>query len=147
MTRILVLLTLLSSATIIASAQSPSPAATVSEPKMLADRAMKFLGSNDIKGMFAYVHSIMPMEKSEMDKIRDTTLSQRKTFNSSIGEYVGYAIISECRKFDQVSRVIYIEKRSKNFIRWEFVFYKPKEKWQLSAFYWDNKNAEIFASC
>ncbi len=147
MTRTLVLLALLSSPGVFASAQSSLPAATVSEPKVLADKAMKYLASNDIKGMFAFVHSIMPMTKDEMDKILDTTLSQRKTFNSTIGEYVGYAFISECRKFDQVSRVIFIEKRTKNFIRWEFVFYKPKEKWQLSAFYWDNKNAEIFASC
>lgn len=147
MNRLLALLVLFVSPAVFASAQSVPPAATVSEPKMLADRAMKFLASNDIKGMFAYIHSFMPMTKDEIDKILDTTISQRKTFNSTIGEYVGYAFISECRKFDQISRVVFIEKRAKNFIRWEFVFYKPKEKWQLSAFYWDNKYAEIFAPC
>ena len=46
-----------------------------------------------------------------------------------------------------VSRVIFVEKRARNVIRWEFILYKPREKWQVSAFYWDTKNAEIFASC
>lgn len=145
--RILVLLTLLSSPAVFASSQTPLPAATVSEPKMLADKAMKYLASNDLKGMFRYIQDIMPMEQAELDKIRDTSITQRKTLPATLGEYMGYAFISECRKFDQVSRVIFIEKRARNFIRWEFVFYKPREKWQLSAFYWDTKNTEIFASC
>lgn len=147
MMRMLFLLALLVASTGLASAQSPPPAATASEPKMLADRAMKYLAANDLKGMFKYIRGIMPIDQADLDKTLETSISQRKTFPSKLGEYIGYAFISECRRFDQLSRVVFIEKRAKNFIRWEFVFYKPREKWQLSAFYWDTKTAEVFANC
>lgn len=146
MTRVLVLLILLSSPVVLAS-QSAPPTSSGTEPRALAERVMRYLPSDDIKGLFAFAHTLMPADKSEMDKFRDTTISQRKALDATIGPYVGFAFIGECRKSEQVSRVTFIEKRTKNYLRWEFIFYKPKDKWQLSAFYWDNKNAEIFAAC
>ena len=147
MKRILVLLSLLVGPVVLASSQSVQPAAGANEPKVLADKAMRYLASNDLKGMFNYIQTIMPIEQAELDKIRETSITQRKMFPSTLGAYVGYAFISECRKIEQISRVIFIEKREKNFIRWEFVFYKPRDKWQISSFYWDTKHAEVFAPC
>jgi hypothetical protein len=140
-------LLLLLSPAIFASSQSALPVAAGSEPRAIADKAMKYLATNDLNGMFKYIQTVMPMDKAELDKIRDTSITQRKTLPKTLGEYLGYAFISECRKSEVVSRVLFLEKRARNFIRWEFVFYKPRDKWQISAFYWDTKTAEIFAPC
>jgi hypothetical protein len=131
----------------LASSQTALPAASAADPRALAEKAMKYLASNDLKGMFKYIETIMPIEKAELDKIRDTSITQRKVLPTTLGAYVGYAFINECRKSDFISRLIFVEKRAKNFIRWEFVFYKPRDKWQISAFYWDTKSAEVFAAC
>ena len=60
---------------------------------------------------------------------------------------MGYAFISECRKSETLARLIYVEKRAKNVMRWMFIFYKPRDRWQLSYFYWDEKLPEIFEPC
>ena len=89
MKRILVLLSLLVGPVVLASSQSVQPAAGANEPKVLADKAMRYLASNDLKGMFNYIQTIMPIEQAELDKIRETSITQRKMFPSTLGAYVG----------------------------------------------------------
>jgi hypothetical protein len=148
MNRWLLVLLSLASPLAIASTQKASPAAPAAgEPRQLTEPAMKLLAANDIEGMFAHIQAHMPLEAAELNKIRDTTVTQRKTLDATLGKYLGYAFIGECRKSDLLSRVTYVEKRAKNFVRWEFVLYKPRDRWQISAFYWDTKHAELFAPC
>jgi hypothetical protein len=144
---LLVLMVLLGPATH-ASSQSAAPGAAANpEPRQLGDNAMKFIARDDIAGLFKYLGAIMPMEKDELDKIRDNIVGQRKGVTAKIGASVGYALISECRKSDTLSRLIYAEKRAKSVMRWQFIFYKPRDKWTLIYFFWDDKHPEFFEPC
>ncbi len=119
------------------------------EPRQLAEEAMEYVARDDMKGLFAFIQKHMPMEKEELTKIRDNTIAQRKKLPAAVGPYVGYAFISECRKANIVSRVIFVEKRAKHLVRWQFMFYKPREKWQMNSFKWDADGATevLFEPC
>ena len=85
--RVFILLLTMCSA-VLASSQTALPA-TANEPRAVAEKAMKFLATNDLNGMFKYIQTVMPMDKAELDKIRDTSITQRKTLPATLGEYVG----------------------------------------------------------
>ena len=126
-----------------------SPAVVKGEPRQLAEEAMEYVAREDMKGLFEFIGRNMPMEREELIKIRDTTISQRRTLNSQIGQFIGYTFISECRKANTLARLIYVEKRAKHVVRWQFILYKPRDKWLFNNFKWDadGQTEGIFAPC
>jgi hypothetical protein len=139
------------SVVVLFSAQGSTQTQPVSpgEPRQMAEAAMEYVAREDMKGLFEYIRKNMPMEKAELDKLRDNTITQRKQLPKAIGPYVGYAFISECRRANILSRVTLVEKRAKHVVRWYFVFYKPRDKWQINSFKWDADGIteDIFAPC
>jgi hypothetical protein len=135
----------------IASAAPRETAATATagtaEPRAMAEQMLKFLPKDDLTGLFALMQKFMPLPKDEINKLRDTTIEQRKQIVAGYGSHLGNSFISECRRSEVLSRVIFIEKRVKMFVRWEFTFYKPRDKWQMSSFVWDTKNDHLFEAC
>lgn len=119
------------------------------EPRQIAEAAMEYVAREDMNGLFEFIRKNMPMDKDELDKLRDNTISQRKQLPKAIGAYVGYAFISECRRANTLSRVTLVEKRAKHVVRWYFVFYKPRDKWQINSFKWNAEGItdDIFAPC
>jgi hypothetical protein len=142
---------LLTSVVVLISAQGSTQIQAVApgEPRQIAEAAMAYVAREDMNGLFEFIGKNMPMEKAELDKIRDTTITQRKQLPKAIGAYVGYAFISECRKASTLSRVLMIEKRAKHGVSWQFIFYKPRDKWQIDSFKWDASEppAAMFAPC
>jgi hypothetical protein len=135
---------------VLASAQNaatPSSAAAVSEPRQIAEEAMKYVVADDMKGLFAYIQLHMPVEKKKLDDLRENFIGQRKALPEALGKIVGFAFVSECRRSDFLVRLVYAEKREKNALRWEFIFYKARNNWALSNFVWDDKATAFFESC
>lgn len=142
--KVWIALVLLSPALVLAS---NATAPLVVEPRSLGDQLMKFVAADDIPGLFAHMATMSPIEKAQMDDSRENVLKQRKPLVSSLGPVLGFGFVSECRRGDFLSRVVYAEKRSKSVMRWEFIFYRVRDKWQLIYFYWDDKVKELFESC
>jgi hypothetical protein len=126
---------------------SNATAPVVVEPRTLGDQLMKFVAADDMPGLFAHMSTMSTMDKAQLNDSRDNVLKQRKPLVSSLGTVVGFGFVSECRRGDFLSRLVYAEKRSKSVMRWQFIFYRVRDKWQLIYFYWDDKVKELFESC
>ena len=48
---------------------------------------------------------------------------------------------------DYLVRLVYVEKREKNVMRWQFVFYKARSAWSVSSFNFDDNLNALFAPC
>ena len=48
---------------------------------------------------------------------------------------------------DTLTRLMFAEKRTRGPMRWTFVFYRARDKWQIVYFYWDDKLTEFFQPC
>jgi hypothetical protein len=149
MTRLLLALAVLASvpSPVVPATATSSAAATGSEPRQIADNAMKFVAAEDLKGLFEFIGRHMPMERGEIAKIRDSIIDQRKKIGGVIGKPIGVAFISECRRSEILVRLLYAEKREKNVMRWEFIFYKPRKVWTMASFHWDNNLQGLFVPC
>ena len=120
---------------------------TSGEPRQISDDAMKFVAAEDMKGLFAFIATHMPMDREGLDKIRDSSIEQRKKLPPALGKFIGTGFIRECRPTDYLARLVYVEKREKNVIRWQFVFYKARTTWTISSFIWDEDVNALFAPC
>lgn len=144
MSRIVLVMLLLVSPSL---ASTPGAAPDGNSPRLLAEQAMKFVASEDMKGLFAFIGKHMPIPKDELKTIHEATVTQRKALTARGGAYLGYGFVEECRRSDFLVRVTYAEMRAKDFIRWQFIFYKPRGTWQISSFFWDSKTTEVFLPC
>lgn len=117
------------------------------EPRQIAEDAMKYVAAEDMKGLFALIARHMPMDRESLDKLRDGSNEQRKKIPAALGKSLGFAFISECRLSDVLARLAYVEKREKNVIRWQFVFYKARNVWTMSSFIWDDNLNALFEPC
>ena len=140
---------LLTMLAVLASVQGSTtpPRITPGEPRQIADDAMKLVATEDIKGLFAFIATHMPMEREALDKVRDSSIEQRKKLPSVLGKSLGTGFIRECRLTDYLVRLVYVEKREKNVIRWQFIFYKARTTWTISSFIWDDNVNSLFAPC
>jgi len=147
------LLTVLAAFGVLASASNSAVPATgttakaAPEPRQIADNAMKFVAAEDLKGLFEFIGRNMPMEPDELKKIRDNIVDQRKKIPGALGKPMGFTFVSECRRSEILVRLLYAEKREKNVMRWEFIFYRPRNVWTMVSFHWDSNVQGLFAPC
>lgn len=145
--KLLVALAVLASAPNSAVPATGTAAIATPEPRQIADNAMKFVAAQDMKGLFDFIGRNMPMEPGDLIKIRDNIIDQRKKIGDALGKPLGFAFISECRRSEMLVRLLYVEKREKNVMRWEFVFYKPHNVWTMTYFHWDADLQNLFVPC
>lgn len=143
MTKLLAMLAILASLQGSTTPVSPVP----SEPRQLADDAMKFVAAEDMKGLFAFVAAHMPTDRESLEKTLDSSLEQRKKVSAALGKSLGTVFVRECRFSNVLVRVMYLEKREKNALRWQFIFYKARTAWAMSSFNWDDNLNPVFAPC
>jgi hypothetical protein len=147
MTRILMALAVLASSTNSAAPATGAAATAGPEPRLIADKAMQYVAAEDLKGLFDYIGRNMPMERKELIAIRDGIIEQRKKVGVELGKPMGFAFIGECRRAEILVRLIYAEKHEKQVMRWEFVFYKPRNTWIMTYFHWDMDLQRLFEPC
>jgi hypothetical protein len=74
------------------------------------------------------------------DKKQDdisTLKSKLKDFMGLVGEYEGYEFLSEKSAGSNLKMITYIVRYEREAVRFIFLFYKPKDKWQLNNFSFD----------
>jgi hypothetical protein len=147
MIRVLMALAVMASSTNSVVPATGAAAASGPEPRAIADKAMQYVAAEDLKGMFDYIGRNMPMERSELISIRDGIIEQRKKLGSALGKPLGFVFIGECRRAEILVRLIYAEKHEKQVMRWEFIFYRPRNTWIMTFFHWDMELQKLFEPC
>ncbi len=108
---------------------------------------MKFVAADDMNGLFRHMATMTEMEKSQLEDFRENIAKQRKPLAPKLGPVLGFGFVSECRRGEFLTRLIYAEKRGKSVMRWQFIFYRARDRWQIIYFFWDDKLPDLFESC
>ena len=93
------------------------------------------------------VDYVFGTNKWMMDRNKDgieNVKTQLTSFLGLVGDYYGYEKITEKSVGESYKLVSYMIKYDRQPVRFTFVFYKPKDKWQVQNFqYDDNLNDEL----
>ena len=87
------------------------------------------------------VDHIFGTNKWMMDRNKDgieNIKTQLTSFLGLVGDYYGYEKITEKSVGESYKLVSYMIKYDRQPLRFTFVFYKPKDKWQVQNFQYDN---------
>ncbi|WP_299989488.1 hypothetical protein [uncultured Pontibacter sp.] len=77
---------------------------------------------------------MMDRNKDGIDKIK----TQLSSFLGLVGDYYGYEKITEKSVGESYKLVSYMLRYDRQPVRFTFVFYKPKDKWQVQNFQYDD---------
>lgn len=87
------------------------------------------------------VEDIFETNKWMMERNKDgieNIKTQLESFLGLVGDYYGYEKITEKSVGKSLKLVSYIIKYDRQPMRFTFVFYKPKDKWQVQNFQYDD---------
>ncbi|WP_375238099.1 hypothetical protein [Aurantibacter sp.] len=84
-----------------------------------------------------YVYSTNKWMERNIDGIEDVK-NKMRTFLGLVGEYYGYEEIVQNSIGEKYKLVSYIVKYDRQPLRFTFIFYKPKDKWQVQNFRFDD---------
>jgi hypothetical protein len=112
---------------------------TEKETKFLADQAMWLFHSEKFSEAYKIFLPYWPVEESTVQKVIQETRDQWPTVTNTFGKSVGFEHITTQRAGKSLIKHLYIQKFSYHAIRWQFVFYKPNEKWLVNSVSFDDK--------
>lgn len=91
-----------------------------------------------VSDAFDIMKKYSPLPEPEFNTIKEKTLEQFHMIKPRFGEFVGYEFIGSEKIGASLIRHDCIVKCENHVLRWEFYYYKPREKWFLNTFKWDD---------
>ena len=116
---------------------------TKEEAKRLCDKFMKHIVMREIEKAFDVIEPYFPIPETELYTMEMQSIKQLSMAERRFGQPIGYEFVKETSVGDTLIKIIYMEKFENTPVGWMFIFYKPKDKWVLNFFTW-NDNTEVF---
>lgn len=105
--------------------------------KEITTEFFRLFKTNPIQA-FDYAFSTNKWLKRDIDGIENLK-NQFKNLIPLVGEYYGYEIINEKKIGENYKLISYMIKYDRQPLRFNFIFYKPANKWQLQNLNYDDK--------
>ena len=103
------------------------------------DAILAALHTSGVKAAFKKIRELSPVPDSELEPMEKQTAQQLAALEPRFGKIIGFERVRVEAKGQSVLECIYITKCERHILRWRFYFYRPKDKWFLNAFFWDNE--------
>lgn len=103
------------------------------------DAILASLQTSGVRAAFKKIRELSPLPDSELEPMQKQTAQQLATVKPRFGKIIGFERVRVEAKGQSVLECIYITKFERHILRWRFYFYKPKDKWFLNTFFWDDK--------
>ncbi len=114
------------------------------ELKNFSDNIMLLIKDEKFKDAFTVIRKFWPMPESEIDMLEMQTTKQLDMVKARFGSALEFILIDQREIKDNFIRYIYVIKYERHITRWEFIYYKPKTKWLLNTFKWDDDVSKLF---
>lgn len=118
--------------------------ASPEEARALTDRVMRQISSGDIVAGLAALKPYSAIPEAEMDTLIGQTELQIPAIAMRFGETKGVEFICEERVGESLLQIVQLQKYEKSPMVWTFVFYKPDDRWLITAFYFHDNVAGLF---
>jgi hypothetical protein len=89
-------------------------------------------------------HSIDNRDDAELDRFFRSQADRVKNYIRRWGQPLEHKLIVRQTVADCFCRYVYISKYERNFLRWSFVYYRPKQRWYFFRLDFDDDTAALF---
>ncbi len=115
------------------------------EVRKVTDAAMQFITKDDVRGAVSHLKPYWTsVTETEIEAAVTKMLDQRKGVSPRYGKILGVQFVEQQVVADSYVRLVYLEKREKHLIRWQFYFYRPLSRWQFNMFLADDQAHALF---
>lgn len=114
------------------------------DTRKICNKAISLFSQNKIKEGYDVFVPYWPLPQSEITGLVKVTESQWGTVQARFGANAGYEFIETQRVGKSLIKHIYLQKFMNHSIRWQFTFYKPREKWRVNSIKYDDSIGELF---
>lgn len=117
----------------------------LSEVRKATDAAMQFVGRDDARGALNSLRAYwIGFPETEIEDAISKAEAQRKAVTPRYGKTVGVQFVEQQVVADSYVRLVYVEKRERHLIRWQFFFYRPFSRWLFNLFHIDDQAQALF---
>lgn len=114
------------------------------EMKQFTSRAVMLIGQKRYAPAMEMIGNALNTTKDGILKLQMDVAQQLASVEPRYGQALDHFLYREDMREDTFYRLEYVVKQEKHITRWVFIFYKPKDRWQLNNFEWDDNIKKIF---
>lgn len=116
---------------------------TLEDVRRFADAIMQKIGNDEMAGAFEIIAENLPLDPEDIKRQQARAMEMRNQATHA-GKLLGSAYIRQEVAGDVFARLTYVQKFERTAIVWQFVFYKPGDRWFLHAFAWHTNPGVLF---
>ena len=110
-----------------------------SELQDIADSFMQKFAAGQTSAAFTEIQQYTPWPVEEFEALKEQTEQQLTMVKPRYGDLIGYEFVGAKRPSESLLTLVYLAKCENHALRCRFIFYKPKDKWFLNMFLWDDQ--------
>lgn len=104
----------------------------------IADSFMQKFAAGKTSEAFTEIQQYTPWPPEEFEALKKQTVQQLAMVKPRYGNFVGYEFVEATRPSPSLLSLVYLVKCENHALRRRFVFYRPRDKWFLNMFVWDD---------
>jgi hypothetical protein len=114
------------------------------EARSYCEAVINHVAKGQIEEAFVLIGSQWPFPVAELKQAQEQAEKNQVFVEERFGQPCGYRLVKEEVVPEVCLRYTYVIKYEKHLVRWQFVFYKAKDRWQLNSFKWDDSIEALF---
>lgn len=111
----------------------------LSSLKKISDSVMVEFGKGEPDKAFAILRKYVSWPESEFNHLRAQTVKQLSMLRPRFGALIGYEHVKTNQISKSLCKIEYLIKCENHALYAMFLFYKPKDKWSVNSFVWNDK--------
>lgn len=131
-------------ASAIRGAETDSPLMTKEGVRKVCDQFMQNVVSDNVKEAFAGIKPYFTLGKNSFDNLQTETFKQLEVLDLELGKPHSFELVKEESVRELAVKYTYVTKYQNYMLRWVFVFFKPKDHWEVKSIFWDEDIKALF---
>jgi hypothetical protein len=128
-----------------ASPLFPQDATGVPGVKAICANFLEHAAADDYAAAFSYLKAQPNCISAEnFAELEALAVQQADAIRQAYGSAIDVRLVKEELAGDFVLKLVYVVRREKHIIRWEFIYYKAAADWKLDAISFDDDITRVF---
>lgn len=117
---------------------------TEEEARALAQSVMEEVAAGRVVKGLERLRPYNVYPKQEFDAMLAKTQEQLPAMDQRFGASIGWDFVTVEKVGEALRQYVYLQKFERHVMVWRFIFYRPRDKWMLDTFYFDDRVQLLF---